>query len=187
VADDPNLLDEGFELVPPDSDPPDAQAELDLEDALASGDDVSFAITEDAPPPLGRSYAWDFIEHRVVPGQAGGPLMTYGLDTLATWIEKCLRTRRGENPAVDPDFGVEIMPSDLLDGGPFDGGAIAEYEDSVKRALLVHPRIADVEFGAGSVSYTDGDDAVFVNMRVIPEGDDLDELTVDNLALPLGV
>lgn len=183
MAADPSTQDEGFELIPPETEPPDADAELALEADLASGDDATVVEPPD-PPPLGRSYAYDFVAHRLMPGQAGGPLMTYGLETLAVWVEKCLRTRRGENPAVDPDFGLELMPEDLLDGGPFDAGAVTEYEDAVRRALLVHPRIVDVD--SFTVDYTPGDDAITVSFRVIPEGDDLDDLDFDQLPLPLG-
>ena len=179
---DPNTLDEGFEILPVGSEPPDADAELALQEDLASGQDT-FAAQDGPPAPLGRSYAYDFAARRFIPGQAGGPLMTFGLDTLATWVEKCLRTRLGENPAVDPDFGVEILPEDLIDGGPFDAGAIAEYESAARRALLVHPRIADVE--NFDLLYDAGDDSVRIVLRVIPEGDDLDVVDL-KFALPLG-
>lgn len=183
MAEDPTTQDEGFELLPPETEPPDAGAELALEDELAAGaDDLAIDVPE--PPPLGRSYAYDFIEHGFVPSQAGGPLPTHGLETLAVWGEKCLRTRRGENPACDPDFGMDLMPQDLLDGGPFDASAMAEYEADIRRALLVHPRIVDVDSFA--VEYAEGDDAVAVSFRVIPEGDDLDDLDFDRLPLPLG-
>lgn len=182
MATDPSTLDEGFSPLPAQTEPPDADGELALQEDLASGQGIFTLTDPQAPSPLGRSYAYDFIEHRLIPGQAGGPLMTRGLDTLATWIEKCLRTRRGENPAVDPDFGLEIMPEDLIDGGPFDAGAMAELDGAIRRGLLVHPRIIDVdEF---TTNY-DGDTSVYRTFRVIPEGDDLAPLTFD-LPLPAG-
>lgn len=138
-------LDEGFDPLPALSEPPDPDTELSIQDAIA--DSATTTIEPVAEPtPLGRAPAYNFLEPRLVPGVAGGPLMTRGYDTLATWIEKCLRTRRGENPAVDPDFGCEILVEDLLsEGEPFDPSAIAEYTAAIERALLVHPRIASVD------------------------------------------
>lgn len=178
---DPNNLDEGFELLPAGTEPPDPDIELALEEDLASGQDT-FEVQDATPAPLGRSYAYDFAARRLVPGQAGGPLMTFDIPTLALWIEKCLRTRLGENPAVDPDFGLEVLPEDLIDGGPFDAGAMAELDSSIRRGLLVHPRIVDV---IDFATRYDGQDAAMRIFRVIPEGDDLDDLEL-GLPLPLG-
>lgn len=174
-------LDEGFSPLPALTEPLDPLAELTLESALA--DATSSPVDAPGPPaPLGRAPAYDFIEHRFVPGAAGGPLMTRGIATLATWVEKCLRTRRGESPAVDPGFGCDILAEDLLEeGGPFDASATAEYVAAVERALLQHPRISDVE--GLSVDGSDDDDAVFITMRVVTDGDDLADLTFDRLAL----
>lgn len=182
MATDPSGLDEGFSPIPPSTVPPDPAAELALEEDLAAGQGLTTVDIDSPPPPLARSYAYDFIQHRLIPGQAGGPLMTRGLDTLATWIEKCMRTRRGENPAVDIRFGMDLMPEDLIDGGPFDAGAMAELDSAIRRALLVHPRIVDVdEF----TTVYDDNDTVYRTFRAIPEGDELDPVTFD-LPLPLG-
>jgi hypothetical protein len=175
--------DEGFELVPPGVEPLEADAALALEDDLAGGDPLVLAPT--APPPLGRAPAYDFVERRFIPGQAGGPLEVTGLSTLALWIEKALRTRQGENPAVDPGFGVSILPEDLLDGGVLDDSALAEAYDDWERAILVHPRVSAVEamrveIDPGVVDY------IFLTLRVTPEGLGDDVLAIDALPLPIG-
>jgi Protein of unknown function (DUF2634) len=173
-------VDEGFSPLPAFSQPVDPLAELTLEDALA--DDEQPAEIPAPPAPLGRAPAYDFIEHRFIPSVAGGPLMTRGTATLATWVEKCLRTRRGESPAVDPDFGCDIVAEDLLEEGePFDASAVAEYVDAIKRALLTHPRISDIE--GLSVEGSEDDDAVIISLRVVTDGDDLSDLTIDRLSL----
>jgi hypothetical protein len=172
--------DETFDPLPALTEPPDPSTELTMQDALADAqpDDA----TTPPPTPLGRAPAYDFAQHRMLPGGFGGPLMTRGRGTLQTWVEKCVRTRRGENPAVDPDFGCDITVEDLLEeGGPYDAATVAEYLAAVERALLAHPRITgiddlDVQGGAD-------DDAVFLSFTVATDGDDLGELTFDRLTL----
>jgi hypothetical protein len=174
-------IDEVFSPFPALTEPLDPAAELTLEDALAD-ESTRTAEVPGPPAPLGRAPAYDFVQRRFVPGAAGGPLMTRGTATLATWIEKCLRTRRGENPAVAPGFGCDILAEDLLEEGePFDASAVAEYVAAIERALLQHPRISEVE--GLSVDGSETDDAVFVSMRVVTDGDDLQDLTFDRLAL----
>lgn len=182
MATDPFTDDEGFPVFATDTEPPDPGTELALQEDLAAG--VDTAEAQDATPaPLGRSYAFDFAARRLVPGAAGGPLMTFGLDTLAVHIEKTLRQRQGENPACDKNVGVTILPEDLLDGGPFDAGAVAEYEASAVRGLLTDARIVDVaEF---AVVYDEDAQATLVSFRAVPEGDDLDDLEL-TINLPLG-
>jgi hypothetical protein len=168
------IIDEGFEPVPALTEPLAPDDELTLQDALA--DPSTAPVSVSPPAPLGRAPAFDFIDHRLVPGVAGGPLMTRGVPTLATWIEKCLRTRRGENPAVDANFGCDILAEDLLgEGLPFDPSAVAEYAAAIDRALRVHPRITGVENIA-----IDGDlddDAVSVSFTATIDGDDVEDLT----------
>lgn len=178
---DPLALDEGFAVLPPESEPPEPDEALTLEDALA--DPIDLDVDQDPPAVLGRAPAIDFAQRRFVPSTAGGPLMIYGTDTLAQWVEKCLRTRRGENPACDPDFGLDALLEDLLDGGPFDGGAAAEYEAIAERALTVHPAIDSVE--EWTVDYAEGDDAAFISVRIVPAAEGTDPLDFD-VTLPVG-
>lgn len=171
-------LDEGFDPLPVLTEPFDPAAELTLEDALA--DQAVVPVVPGPPAPLGRAAAYDFIAHELIPGVAGGPLMTRGLATLATWVEKCLRTRRGENPAVHPDFGCDILAEDILsEGDPFDAAAVTEYLAAVERGLRMHPRISRVE--GLSVVGSEDDDAVFISFRVATDDDDLGDLAFDRL------
>lgn len=163
------------------TDPPDAASEIALENGLV--DPGALIIDAQPPTPLGRAAAYDFVQRQFVPGITGAPLMVYGLATLAQWAEKCLRTLRGAHPAVDPDFGLDRMFTDLLDGGPFDAGAAAEFEAIVDRALRVHPWISSVE--DWQVSYLEGDDAAFCSFTIIPAVDDLEPTTLQ-LPIPIG-
>jgi hypothetical protein len=174
-------VDEGFEPVPALTEPASADDELTLEDALA--DDAAVVVGAEPPVPLGRAPAFDFRERRFAPGLAGGPLMTHGTQTLQTWVEKCIRTRRGESPAVDPDFGLDLLAEDLLEEGvPYDPAAVAEYVAAIERGLTVHPRIASVD--DIQVTYDDpDDDGVFVSFTVIQTADDAEELTFDRLSV----
>lgn len=171
---------EGFSPLPALTEPPDPDRELELQDALA---DDAGTVEESVPPaPLGRAPAYDFIAHRLLPGAAGGPLMTRGLETLATWIEKCLRTRRGESPAVDPDFGCDLIAEDILsEGDPFDAAAIAELTAAAERALLMHPRLTSIE--TFRIEHDPDDDAVFVTLAGEVDGDDLAEFTLQRLRI----
>lgn len=174
--------DEGFEIVPAGVEPVGAAEELALQDVLAAGS--ADVVERQAPPPLGRAPAYDFAERRFVPGQAGGPLTLTGMSQLAQWVEKCLRTRRGENPAVDPDFGVTILGEDLLDGGVLDDSALGEAYEDWEQALLVHPRISAVE--AMTISAHPDDDFILFTTRVTPEGLGDEVLAIDELLLPIG-
>lgn len=171
-------IDEGFSPLPALTEAADPAEELRLQDAFADAGTV--VVPSAAPVPLGRAPAYDYVNHRLIPGKAGGPLMTRGRATLAGWIEKCLRTRRGENPAVDPDFGLDILAEDLLaEGVAFDPAAISEYLAAVERGLLVHPRIAGLE---ADMEYDDPDsDEVFLNLNVSETGEDGDPLTLTRI------
>jgi hypothetical protein len=181
MALDSTLENEGFAVLAPESEPPDADESLSIEDALANPDALS--VTQDPPAPLGRAPAIDFVQRQFVPNTAGAPLMIYGTDTLAQWVGKALRTRRGENPACDPDFGLDALFEDMLDGGPFDAAAAAEYEGIVERALTVHPAVESIE--EWSVDYAPGDDAALASLRVIPTAEGEDPLDLE-VTLPIG-
>jgi phage baseplate assembly protein W len=145
-----------------DSGPLDPDVELTLQDALADPDET---VSDDQPIPLGRTPAIDFVQRRMIPNTSGGPLMLYGEDALAQWIEKCLRTRRGDNAACHPDFGVDALLFDLVDGGTLDDSAVAQYQAIVERALSVHPAIESVaEF---HIDYDLDDDAATTYMRIV--------------------
>jgi phage baseplate assembly protein W len=161
-----DVFDEGFSPVPVGTEPPDPATTLDLLADLQ--DPGAVAITQDPPPPLGRTPAFDFATRQLIPGAAGGPLMLTGDATLMQWIDKCLRTRRGENPACDPSFGCVALLQDLLDGSVFDTAAAAQMEDVAREALTVHPRILDLL--EWTIDYVDGDDLATVYLTINREG-----------------
>jgi hypothetical protein len=141
-------------------------------------DSTDLVVTQEPPPPLGRSWAYDFDLHQFVrsPGQHG-PLETHGISTLETWVEKCLRTARGAYPIYSDDFGIEL-PADLF------GGNVASFptdlfRDRVTDALTKHPRIVRVSDFAFAIDETeeyiaasftvhtgDGDALRFANVSV---------------------
>lgn len=182
MATQPFPADETFPILPPDSEPPDADEALSLQDALDDPDLED--VAQDPPAPLGRTPAVDFVQRTFVPNTAGGPLMLYGDDSLRQWIEKCLRTRRGDNEACHPDFGLDELIFDLVDGGVFDEAAAAQYQAMVERALPVHPAIAEVqEF---DVEYSDGDDAARARLVASKVTEGEDPLVLDDLLIPMG-
>lgn len=171
-----------FPILPPGADPLDSTAALSLQDALA---DPDAELVETTPPvPLGRTPAMDLVERRFVPNnRTGGPLMLYGLDTLQQWVEKCLRTRRGDNVACNPEFGVDRLLLDITDGQPMDDSAAAEYEAIVGRALSVHPAIASVE--NWTWDFDDDSDAATAGftVMVVRDGQEPEEL---DITVPVG-
>jgi hypothetical protein len=142
----------------------DEDEELEAIDAAeAEAEAGELVVPAEPPPPLGRSWAFDFSSGQFVPARAGAPTPTYGLATLRGWIEKCLRTRRGAHPVHDDDYGVDIP--DEIWGGNLDHDALGDLAQDVEDALLQHPRIMrvvgfrlegydDEEEGALEVSFT---------------------------------
>jgi len=168
------------QLTPTVSDPPDPASEMTLQEMLA--DPVVLEPQLPEPTPLGRSYAFDFTQGRLIPGANGGVLMTYGVDTLKAWERKCLATDRGAAPVHKAnDFGLDGA-YELIDGSTFEASTIAGLEDSVRDAMKLHPRISDITDFA--IQYDDGsisgvpDDAAFVSFTVVVQGDDVDSFSV---------
>jgi hypothetical protein len=115
-----------------------------FEEALAvEPDSDDLIVVEAEPPPLGRSWAYDFQGRRFqASATARGPLETHGESTLKVWIEKCLRTARGAHP-IYTDFGIEL-PADFF-GGPVNRYPADEFRDRAEDALTRHPRIAGID------------------------------------------
>lgn len=173
---DPTLTDDGFDVLPPSTEPPTADDALTLEDTLA--DPSLLDQEQDPPPPLGRTPAIDFVQRTFVPNTAGGPLMLYGLDTLRQWVEKCCRTRRGENPACDPQFGLDRLFADMIDGTPFDEAVAAEFEGIVERAVAIHPFLDSID--EWEIDYiNDDDDFATVRFVVMPVQQGQDPVDID--------
>lgn len=117
-------------------------------DAQAGAADL--VVVEEDPPPLGRSWAYDFNRKQffAAPG-AHGPLTIRGISTLQQWITKALQTARGAHPIYSDEFGIDL-PADFF------SGLVANFPDDlfrdrVRDALLKHPRIVDVDSFAFNV------------------------------------
>lgn len=128
---------------PPTDDPTSGSDALaDLEAAFdAQGDPADILVIEEEPPPVGRSWAFDFSTAQFV-RRGGGPLETHGDATLILWAEKCLRTARGAHPIHPPGYGL-VRPFDLI-GRLVAGAPVAELEERIREALTFNPRIGDI-------------------------------------------
>jgi hypothetical protein len=94
------------------------------------------------PPPLGRSWAFDFAREGFVRG-GRGPTETRGVATLLLWIDKCLHTERGALAIHPPGFGI-VDPMSMF-GRPIEELSANDLEERIRDALTFHPRIADVQ------------------------------------------
>jgi hypothetical protein len=98
-------------------------------------------VADAAPPPLGRSWPFDFGSEQFVRSR-GVPLETRGTATLLGWIDKCLHTARGALPIHPPAYG--LVDPDSIFGKPVAELSAQELEERFRDALTFHPRIADV-------------------------------------------
>ena len=165
------------QFIPLDDDPLSAAQEAaGLEDlSLFPGEDL--VVQEDPPPPLGRSWAFDFISRRFMSEGQHGPAETYGDDTLVFWVEKVLHTSRGAHPIYPNEYGMERPFGHI--GRTLDSSDYADLENRIHDALIFHPRIVDVtDFDADQGA---DDETLFVTFRVIK--DDGTEVQVTNLEL----
>lgn len=119
----------------------DALADLEA-DFQETSSPSEIIIVEEEPPPVGRSWAFDFPRAVFKTANSKSPLKTHGDATLIQWAEKCLRTARGAHPIHPPGYGL-ASPADLI-GQTVDGAPVAELEARIREALTFHPRIADI-------------------------------------------
>lgn len=131
-----------FEPAPPQPvEPDDAAADLE-QDFQATANPPEILVVQDAPPPIGRSWAFNFAAGGFVLGGGRDPLATNDLSTLIMWMEKCLRTSRGAHPIHPPGYGL-VRRTELI-GQLINGAPIAELEPRIRDALTFHPRVSDV-------------------------------------------
>lgn len=135
------MTDEFVPSPPEPIDPNDALADLEAS-FEAQGEPADLLVVEEPPPPIGRSWAYDFGTRQFVT-KGHGPLATQGISTLTGWIEKCLRTARGAHPIHPPGYGM-VNPTELM-GVLTEGAPVAELEARIRDALTFHDRIADIE------------------------------------------
>jgi hypothetical protein len=130
---------------------PEAEEPISPEDALAEMEqalldepaEADLVVTEE-PPPLGRSWAFDWQRRNFARGPGHrGPQPTRGEATLQQWIVKALRTARDAHPVSPDGYGVSQASVEGMVGGA--GGVVPpDLEQRVTEALLEHPRITDV-------------------------------------------
>lgn len=155
-----------FQPQPPEPvEPLDALADLEAAFDL-QGQPADLLVVEEPPPPLGRSWAFDFARGRTV-RRGGGAIETHGDATLRVWMEKCLRTTRGAHPIHPPGYGL-ARRTELI-GQTLAGAPVAEVEARVREALTFHDRIAgidDFEF-----ELDEDNESVFISFTVIRDDD----------------
>lgn len=134
------------QFTPPLLDPVDPDSALaDLEqDFQQSAAPAEIVVVRAEPPPIGRSWSFDFPRQRFrVASGAHAPLTTNGVATLVQWAEKCLHTTRGAHPIHPPGYG--LRDRNALIGQTIAGAPVAELETRVREALTFHPRITDIQ------------------------------------------
>lgn len=150
-----------FQTAPPPVDPADALADLEADfDARTALPEV--VVVEDTPPPVGRSWSFEFPRERFRRGRGNSPLSTHGDATLIQWAEKCLRTTRGAHPIHPPGYGLAHR-NNLL-GRALAGAPIAELEERIRDALTFNPKIADIRDFAYEIDPDDEGVAVAFTM-----------------------
>ena len=178
MADITEPLNDSVEQITPAGVPVPEESEaqrLDGDPTLLSD---SLIVTDEEPPPIGRSWAFDFASEQFIPAAGGSPLKTYGAATLRFWVEKCLRTPRGSRPIHDAEYGMRDLWS-IIGSAP-DIGSEADIEERVREAVTFHPRISDV---AGFfMEWSEEDEAIYLTFTVVTDDDEA--LSFD--AMPLG-
>lgn len=132
------------EFIRPDEAPSEDEETQALEDALEDSRGLPALLTpEEPPPPLGRGWAFDFVESRfVAPPGARQPSRTFGVETLEMWCLKALHTARGAHAIYPSDYGMR-EPFGAI-GRVLTGSDLAAIEQDVTEALTFHPRIENV-------------------------------------------
>lgn len=171
------FLPETFQAVEPD-DAVGAAEEVDPFDTAASDDGSveEVVVTQPAPAPLAKSWAFDFNLGQFFHAGQRGPTPTFGLVTLRYWIEKCLMTERGGSLIHSESYGIEGLTE--LIGEP-QGVLSATLRDRVTDALTFHPRISEV----ADFEITSDPDNEYVEVSFTVITDEEDDLTIQGLNL----
>jgi hypothetical protein len=163
-----------FELLPADFD------EVTPEDQLDSAEDpdsVSVALAASPSVPFGKSWAIDMTTGRFE--QFGNtPVMTSGLDSVATWCAIALGTMRFSHPIFSDEFGMQA-PASMI-GEVDDSTVRATYRADIRETLMVHDRITDVrdfEF------FIDPDDEEIMFLFAFVEVDEDDGFALERIPL----
>lgn len=160
------------EILPDDLESATADEALGLlSDEIEASPEDDIEVVEGGSPPIGRGFAYDFSRGRFRRG-GHAPAETYGSVTLATWVEKCVRTQEGAHAACPDGYGLPRPLSDYVEERDTYG-----LIEAVKDAVSFHPSISSVK--DVEVAYGDtvdlGDEAVSVSMTlVLDDGTEVD-------------
>lgn len=131
------------EDLPDPAEAPTAEEEAAALEQTLEGFDDAVTVVATEPPPLGRSWAFDFNESRFeVSPTSRAPAETYGVQTLTTWCVKALQTAQGAHVIYPSDYGMR-EPNRWI-GRRLTGADYAQMETDVHDALTFHPRIVNV-------------------------------------------
>lgn len=171
----PTAGDEGFELIPPETDPVAPEDELNA--ATAALDDDAPAPEDDPRIPFGVSWSFDWEAGRFR-RQGMSPARVSGLDTLREWCMMALNSARFAHVVFSEEFGIDD-PNEPI-GEAMDSEAESDYEEKIRTALIVHDRIADVTDFEMEYDPTEG--ILYIDsFRVVTDEDE--ELLIGDLQL----
>jgi hypothetical protein len=126
--------------------------------------DEDVEVTEAAPDPIGRTWAFDFSERKFqTSGQA--PTAIRGEVAVVGWVEKCLHTAEGAATVHPPGYGLPRPIADYIGEDPYD---LEEVETDIEEALTFHPAIKsveEIEIGFGETEQ--GDQAAEVSFIIV--------------------
>lgn len=160
-----------FTLIPADDDQITAEDDLEAaaQSALLDGEQA-VDPEDEGPIPFGRTWAFDYERQRFV-RHGLAPAEVRGADALAQWCLMALHAARYAHPVFSEDFGTE-RPDDLIgEAQPVE--LLADFEDRMRDALLVHDRIAEV--ADLKATYDPASDVVAISdfTVITDEGDDV--------------
>jgi hypothetical protein len=166
-------------FLPEEEEPVSAeQALAELEQALEDAPDEADLVVGAPPPPIGRSWAFDWQLRNFARGHGHrGPQPTRDEATLQQWIIKALRTARGAHPVAPELYGLPQASIEGMIGGPA-GVVPPDLEQRVSETLLEHPRITEVRDFV--YAHDPNDDRLFVSFTYELDGGQ-EEATVEGL------
>jgi hypothetical protein len=133
------MADLPFPLIPSEEG---LTADQDVEAAAAAALAPAEEAAEEAPIPYGRSWAFDFVNRRMV-RRGDAPARVQDTDALIQWCLMAIYSVRYAHAVFSDNFGIE-QPYDLLglaDPTPF----VLDFENRLRAALTVHDRIVDIQ------------------------------------------
>lgn len=169
--------DEPAPLIPPGDDVVAADDDLAAAAASALADVTTPAVVE--PTPLGSTWLYDFDAGRLVL-RGDAPVLVQGADALAVWIKATLTTGRLAHPVFTGLIGIDRPDVAIGEADPARiGELLADYERSIRDALLAHDRISAVTNYAADYDPLEGE--VTVRFKVITD----DQATVSVAGLTI--